>query len=58
MSFNHLLKKDYNEIINKISDESSKIVFKKTLFGKPHEVKKQYFCVIHLFKCVTVFNYS
>ena len=43
MSFNHLLKKDYNEIINKISDESSKIVFKKTLFGKPYEVKKQYF---------------
>ncbi len=43
MSFNHLLKKDYNEIINKVSDESSKIVFKKTLFGKSYEVKKQYF---------------
>lgn len=43
MNFNKLLKKDFEFILSKIDDEESKKIFEITMFGRPREVKEQYY---------------
>ena len=47
MAFNKLLKRDLNFISNFISDKESKKIFNTTVFGKPNDVKKQYFNMLN-----------